>query len=347
MSSFDYTVAVVKDSFLNDTTWSLATSHENTTGPWDWAWTGDDNINPQDWNTTSLIVGMQEAAVNSTLPYLYANISTCFDTYNSYFDPQGNVLVFIKNESLQTPPTDSLLLYVNVLPRYDDWPKNLWALREAELTSSGELARDVKPGSVMEWSVGVAYYEVDHCLMQQPPFTKQHCQLQYSPVIMWIVCAFNFIKGMLVARVWVSSHMRKRRDRNNAHTLPPSPSRDEEDEHKQTPLYTLGDAIASFMRFDDIHTAADRMYLLPMDLAPAKKTSWWNWARASKSPIVGKRTPRDTCEERLKTALVSIANISTKRKSQTNRDRNRQWRPQARQWRHAVSRQTWLSFFAV
>lgn len=322
LTSFDYTVAVVKDSFLNDTTWSLETSQENATGPSYWAWTKDGRVNPPDWNTTAIIAGMQKQAVNSSSPYLYANISTCFDTYNDYFSPQGNVLIYVKNQSLQSPPTNSLLLYVSVVPRYDDWPKNLWALQRDELTTSGALARDVKPGSVTQWSVGVAYYEVDHCLMQQPPYTEQRCQLQYSPAIMWVVCSFNLIKGLVVLTVWVSSETACRWPRMGKQRKPNHPTDPEtvsREKHEKTPLYTLGDAIASFMRYPDGTTA--NMCLASRENFHEKRISRWFWDMVPKRML--ERTPEST--------VVYEG----------------RWKPRATQWRHAVSLRSWILFLGL
>ncbi|KUI56184.1 hypothetical protein VP1G_03514 [Cytospora mali] len=223
LTSFDYTVAVVKDSFLNDTTWSLETAENNRRGDPGW---DDHRVNPPSWNYTSIIAGMQKAA--TTKEYLRKNVTECFDVYNDYFAPQGNVLIFVKNASIQTPPTDSLLLYVGIMPRYDDWAKNMWAVENG----TAHFVLLPPKGPVTVWYIGKPHYEVDHCLVQQPSISSSICRFQYSPWIMWIICLFNFLKASVMLWVWL---IRKWQEGAK------------EDSQKQI-LYTLGDAIASFMR---------------------------------------------------------------------------------------------------
>lgn len=93
--SFSYTVAVVKDSFLNDTTWSLTTAESNRKQDPGW---DEPRVNP-DWDYAAIIADMQRAAAAGE--YSRKNISECFKIYNDYFAPQGNVLVYVRNESLQ------------------------------------------------------------------------------------------------------------------------------------------------------------------------------------------------------------------------------------------------------
>ncbi|ROV95971.1 hypothetical protein VMCG_07978 [Cytospora schulzeri] len=216
--------AVVKDSFINDTTWSLTTAENNRRE--DWAWCDENNVDPRDWNYQDIITDMQKAAAAGE--YARKNVTECFDIYNDYFAPQGNVLVFVKNESIQTSPTDSLLLYVGVMPRSDDWAKNMWALE------NGTVHYVLQPpaGPVTVWYIGKPHYEVDHCLVQQPILTSSTCRFQYSPWILWIVCSFNLVKVSVMMWVWI---VRKWQE----------PAKNE---HQKQLLYTLGDAIASFMR---------------------------------------------------------------------------------------------------
>ncbi|ROV95501.1 hypothetical protein VPNG_08901 [Cytospora leucostoma] len=105
LTSYDYTVAVVKDSFSTGQTWSLATAEDNRRGDPGW---DESRVNPPEWNYTAIITEMQDAVVAGE--YLYKNVTACFDLYNDYFAPQGNVVVYVKNESIQTPPSDSLLI---------------------------------------------------------------------------------------------------------------------------------------------------------------------------------------------------------------------------------------------
>lgn len=223
LTSFDYTVAVVKDSFINGSSWSLATAEDNRRDDPGW---DEHRVNPTGWDYTNIITEMQKAAAAGD--YLHKNVTECFDLYNDYFAPEGNVLVFVKNESIQTPPTDSLLLYVGIMPRSDDWAKNMWAVENGTVHFVLQAPAD----QVTVWYIGKPHYEVDHCLVQQPALTSSKCRFQYSPWIMWIVCGFNFIKASVMLWVWI---MRKWQE----------PAKND---HQKQPLYTLGDAIASFMR---------------------------------------------------------------------------------------------------
>lgn len=230
LTSFNYTVAVVKDSFINGTSWSLATAEDNRRD--DPGWTEQSAVNPTDWDYTTIITEMQKAAAAGE--YLHKNVTECFDFYNDYFAPQGNVLVFVKNESIQTPSTDSLLLYVGIVPRSDNWAKNMWAV--ANGTARFVLRAPSHPVTV--WYIGKPHYEVDHCLVQQPALTSGQCRFQYSPWIMWIVCGFNLMKVSVMLWVWI---IRRWQDRAK-------------NDHQKQILYTLGDAIASFMRHPSSQT---------------------------------------------------------------------------------------------
>lgn len=220
--SFSYTVAVVKDSFLNDNTWTLTVAESNRKDDPGW---DESRVNP-DWDYAAIITDMQRAAAAGE--YLRKNLSECFQTYNDYFAPQGNVLVYIRNESLQATSTQSLLLYVGIVPRSDDWAKNMWAVENG----TARFILQPPAGPVTKWFIGKPHYEVEHCLVQQPPHSSNLCRFEYSPWIMWIVCCFNFIKAAVMICVWV---LRRWQDKAR------------EDSQKEV-LYTLGDAISSFMR---------------------------------------------------------------------------------------------------
>ncbi|KAK7742373.1 hypothetical protein SLS53_004518 [Cytospora paraplurivora] len=223
LTSYDYTVAVVKDSFSTGQTWSLVTAEDNRRGDPGW---DESRVNPPDWNYTAIITEMQDAVVAGE--YLYKNVTACFDLYNDYFAPQGNVVVYVKNESIQTPPSDSLLLYVGIIPRSDDWAKNMWAVENG--TAHFILHSPEKRATT--WFLGRNRYEVDHCLVQTPARSSSICRFQYSPWIMWIVCSINLVKASVMLWVWL---LRKWQE-------------DAKGESQNQVLYTLGDAVASFMR---------------------------------------------------------------------------------------------------
>lgn len=183
-------------------------------------------------NYAEIISEMRRDAKSA--PYLNQTLSQCFDIYDDYFAPQGNVLVFVKNQSVQTPADDSLLMYVSVVPRSDGWGKNMWAL------GNGTGAWTVKspPKPVTEWYLGPPHYEVSHCLVQSPALLTTQCRFEYSPWIMWVVCCLNLVKALVMLFIWL---LRKWQD-------------DKREKLDEQVLYTLGDTIASFMRTPDEKT---------------------------------------------------------------------------------------------
>ncbi|KAK4450480.1 hypothetical protein QBC34DRAFT_460961 [Podospora aff. communis PSN243] len=231
LSSNDYTVAVVKDSFLDGASWNLTAAEERRRGSAGWELVGD-RLNPPSFNYTEIILGMQ-TDVSQNL-YISRNISACFALYDDYWQPQGNAIVLVKNESLQSTSDDSLLIYVSVIPRLDDWAKNMWALENG---TSGWVAIS-PPQPVTSWYVGPNRYQVSHCLVQPPDQIQTRCRLEYSPPIMFTICFMNFVKAFIMLSIWFLRRWQE-------------PLKAKKDPRETEVLYTLGDAIASFMRFPD------------------------------------------------------------------------------------------------
>lgn len=231
LSSHSYTVAAVKDSFLDGASWNLTVAEANRFGDPGWYDNeGLDRVNPKHWVYPDKVQTLQDEA--ST--YTRMNVSACFHLYNDYWVPQGNVLLLVKNESVQTESADgSLLMYVGVVPRSDNWAKNMWALNNG---TYGFTARPPQE-PVTLWFVGPPRYEVRECLVQPPAELRSECRFQYSPYIMFTVCIMNMIKAAIMLFIWV--HRKKQEKRKDP---------------KQQVLYTLGDAIASFMRVPDRDT---------------------------------------------------------------------------------------------
>lgn len=188
---------------------------------------------------------MRRAASSGPVPYVYANVTACFDYYSDYYSPQGNGLVFVKNESIQDPPSDSLLLWVSVIPRTDDWGKNLWALGNGSFPTAARVSQPET--AVTRWYIGKPHYEVDYCLLQRAPWYERRCRLQYSPWILWLVCLANLSKLMVIFTIWWANKIRARRAKDVDGV--PSPASRKEDR-----LDTLGDAIQSFMSDPDSTT---------------------------------------------------------------------------------------------
>lgn len=257
---------MVKDSFFNDTTWSVSSAEERARG--DWSFVDDNRINPPN-NYTEVIANMREDANDINSPYTRLDISDCFDYYSHYFTPQGNGFIFVKDRGIQDPPIDSLLLYVSVIPRHDDWAKNLWALTNGTFPPPA-LIRTSPPSRVTKWFIGKPHYEVDHCLVQQPPWTDKRCQLEYSPWILWTCSVANLIKVLVMISIWLAA-------RNAAATKGDKAGVPANEQ----PFCTLGDSIASFMRQPDQTTkgmSTATMYdfqapMLPWKFRPSKKPS--------------------------------------------------------------------------
>lgn len=184
---------------------------------------------------------MREDAHDAKSPYTRLNVTACFDHYSHYFTPQGNSFIFVKNQSIQDPPNDSLLLYVSVVPRNDDWAKNLWALANGTFPPPA-IIRTSPPPRVTKWFIGKPRYEVDHCLVQQPPWPEKRCQLEYSPWILWTCSACNLTKVVVMASMWLAAR-KSAATKGGGRAVP----------ENEQPLCTLGDSIASFMREPD-HT---------------------------------------------------------------------------------------------
>ncbi|KAF4919075.1 putative transporter [Colletotrichum viniferum] len=284
LSSHNYTVAVIKDSFLANSTWSLTTAEANRAGDWGW---NDTRVNPTNLDYEQIIRGMQQNATS----YQEMNVSDCFALYDDYWQPQGNVLVLVKNQSVQTPPDDSLLMYVSIVPRSDDWGKNMWALGNG----TGRFIAQSPPKPVTVWLLGPKHYEVARCLVQPPTELHTKCRFEYSPPIMFTICIMNFIKAFIMICIW---YLRKWQDQK---------------QHRKAKevLYTLGDAIASFMR-DPCEQTKDLGLSTKSDFLTTRK---WKDRLIKQTPVILKEN--------------------------TNREA-KEFSPTAKQWRSAASLKRWV-----
>ncbi|KAI0183494.1 hypothetical protein EV127DRAFT_352591 [Xylaria flabelliformis] len=217
LASNDYTVAVVKDSFTSGADWNLSTAERNRQGDpgWDtsfWALYRD----PPGQSYQSIIENMQKDVMSGL--YEFKNVSDCYALYEDYWAAtQGNVVVVAKN---QTGDNDSLLLYTFVVPRYDNFAKNLWAAGNG----TGQwVSFTSAPPPVTTVFLGPPRYEASYCLVQYATASKDRCRLEYSTDILTAVCTLNFVK--LLALLFV-----------------------------EAVLSTLGDAISSFIQDPDEST---------------------------------------------------------------------------------------------
>lgn len=228
---------MVKDSFLDNTAFNLTVAEEHRAGDYGW---DDSRVNPAQ-NYTKVIYDMQQDAVSGSFEEL--NISACFDLYDDYWQPQGNGLVFVKNQSAQTSTEGSLLMYVSIIPRYDDWAKNMWALGNG----TGHFLATSPDFPVTTWYLGPPHYEVSRCLVQKMDDSAPRCRFEYSPGIMFAVCSLNFIKANVMICVWL---LRRWQNRDKTGQTPEEKAQALQDQI----MYTLGDAISSFMRQPDVTT---------------------------------------------------------------------------------------------
>ncbi|KAI5921707.1 hypothetical protein F4810DRAFT_677442 [Camillea tinctor] len=237
LGSSDYTIAVVTESFVFGEGWSLTAAEANRKGDPGW---DESRVNPPQ-NYTKIISDMQQEVENGL--YTTQNVSSCFDYYNDYWSPQGNGVIVVRNN---TPVTEgSLLLYVSVVPRWDNWPKNMWAI------SRGELFRSIPPPlPVTTWMLGPPQYDVAYCLTQPLSSPERRCRFEYSTYILYTVCVLNLTMGLTMGYVWIVMKRQNRTAETNIESEGEEPCHNIED----VGLSTLGDAIASFMQRPDTTT---------------------------------------------------------------------------------------------
>ncbi|KAI0161870.1 hypothetical protein GGR52DRAFT_582373 [Hypoxylon sp. FL1284] len=229
LASNDYTIVVVKDEFVSGASWNLSVAERNRQGDWSW---NDTRVNTRaDYH--NIIANIQRDTMFGL--YKTKNVSECFDAYDDYWLPQSNGAIFVKNASA-SPEDGSLLLYVDVVPRWDDWAKNMWAASNG----TGRFVAKSPKKPVVNWHLGPPRYEVSHCLLQPPDTTTSRCRFQYSSYILYTVCVFNFLTALTICCVWVI----RRREKGAV----------DEQALKNAVISTLGDAIASFMRNPDLAT---------------------------------------------------------------------------------------------
>ncbi|RCI11040.1 hypothetical protein L249_5183 [Ophiocordyceps polyrhachis-furcata BCC 54312] len=259
LSSSSYAVAVVKDTFLRGSPWNLTAADARAAG--DPAW-NESRVSPDYINYTEVVQGLQQSAA----VYRRLNVSSCFELYDDYWKPQGNVIVLITNDTAQSPADDSLLMYAYIVPRWDDWGKNMWALGNG----TRDFVVQSPPRPVTTWYLGPPRYEVSGCLVQEPGDIRLTCRFQYSPPIMITICLMNLVKVGVMVWSW------RARDGKDPET------------GDGQPLYTLGDAIASFMRSPDGSTI-DMCLVTKDDFLRRRHHRWKFWKSVEPIPQTSPR----------------------------------------------------------
>ncbi|KND91974.1 hypothetical protein TOPH_03288 [Tolypocladium ophioglossoides CBS 100239] len=155
-------------------------------------------------------------------------------------------------------------MYVYIVPRWDDWAKNLWALGNG----TRKFVAQSPSHPVTEWYLGPPRYEVSSCLVQDPSTMKLTCRFQYSPYIMVTICLMNFIKVSTMVVTWLVGRKK---------------AQNQESVDAQT-LCTLGDAIASFMRESD--PATKNMCLATKDDFSRARSPWYSWRSKPLEPAI-------------------------------------------------------------
>ena len=203
--------------------WSLSTAEANRWGDPAWAeW----RVNPPGLDYHSIIQDIQYSVTNNS--YVERDISACFDLYNDYWTPQGNAVILVANESVQLPADDSLLMYVSIIPRSDNWAKNMWAVGNG----TGNFVATSPEVPVTTWYLGPQRYKVSRCLVQPPDNIQARCRWEYCPPIMITICILNLMKSCVMSLIWgLRLWQRKLKHGSDKEVLS-----------------TLGDAISSFMR---------------------------------------------------------------------------------------------------
>ena len=257
LASSDYAVAVVNEDFLYGGKWNLTAAAERGSHDPGYSWVIN-NAPGYGWriptlNAEETIRAMQ---LNATGLYTNTTISQCFQIYNNYWNATGNVVIVVNNQSVQEQVDDTLLIYASIVPNADDWAKNQWATANGTKVNQGLRTQGPKIFPIYTWYLGPGYYSADYCLVQPPATTAERCRFEYAPGIMVVICIINTAKVCVMLCVWYS----------RLHTR-----RDIQRDDSEAVLYTLGDAVASFMRTPDETTRA-------MCLATRKdfrrKTNW-------------------------------------------------------------------------
>jgi hypothetical protein len=156
----------------------------------------ESRVSPPSINATEVIQQMQKDVL--TVPYQNLSVTSCFARYADYFQPQVNVVILVKNESVQTPSNDSLLLQVTINHRSDDWAMNLWAAGNG----THQFLLNEPTDNVTTWFLGPPRYEVRYCLAVQPASLSKICRFECCPWTIVTVCALNFFKAGKMLIIW-------------------------------------------------------------------------------------------------------------------------------------------------
>ncbi|KAL6718922.1 hypothetical protein ACLMJK_003157 [Lecanora helva] len=241
LASNDYTVAVVNDAFLSDGSWNLTAAEVRGSSDPGLSWVTPNN-STYGWRIPVMTPEETIATIqNNASKGLYTKMDAnqCFLRYNDYFAALGNVVVVTSNQSVQGQVNDSLLIYASIIPNSDDWAKNQWATANGTKVETAARTQQPKSFPISTWYLGPGYYVADYCLVQPPATTADRCRFEYAPGIMVTICIINLVKVCVMLSVWWA------RLRNNDY------GRISRRFQESSVLYTLGDAVASFMQEPD------------------------------------------------------------------------------------------------
>lgn len=232
--TYQYAVAVVDDSFLNDTTFQVTSENSSPDlrfGDEQFQWQGECNGENCSWdvkNQTSITRLLDDVREQS---FARLNSSDCLKYYTEGFTSSYSDVVVVSN----APQPDSPVLWTRYPQRILTEDKKTmnhdsyhWVCHDILTNSSQEVCSRKKAVDAYKSRPWTVYgHPVDYCLARIAP---DRCHLQYNVWIMGAVVVFSVIKVLAIA-VLVFTH--------------PSGAF----------LRTLGDAIASFLEKPDMTTA--------------------------------------------------------------------------------------------
>ena len=188
-----------------------------------------DNVNVPSavWDVA---VDLHNAALSRSLERL--NNSACIQAYaNDYISGRSNLLLVAADDNSINVPTVFFIESVNnvKITRSGGCVKDMyaWICPNPSCWDSchSHLSEVLNDASHWKPQHGNGDVEIDYCLSQQTP---EHCKLQFSLQIVIVVIAINFLKMILMLYMAFGLN--------------------------DTPLMTVGDAVASFLNEEDTTT---------------------------------------------------------------------------------------------
>ncbi|MCJ1470576.1 hypothetical protein MMC07_009222 [Pseudocyphellaria aurata] len=220
-----------------------------------------------EFNIQAKAIGLYKAARNSSLQLL--NNSACIQAYaHDYLSDRSDLLLVTSANSTSIPTLFSTVT-VNSVGTNEEIAcvpdMYFWICanpRCSDLCQShlSEVLADAEHWSLNPYAFYMAALKVKYCLSQQ---TQEHCKLQFSLQIMIVVIVINTLKMVLMLYAVFGL--------------------------KETPLMTIGDAVASFLNEEDL-TTKGRCLVSKFDIK-ANKLRWQYRDGESNAPVAKEWMP--------------------------------------------------------